>query len=94
MKTQKFITFLDNIKTNENSKLVESVKSGFMTIMENDEPISTAPRQLMGYELIDNQTKKVLRKYGPDKRRFASRAADKLDLQYGAIRYSVRPIYK
>ena len=42
------------------------------------------------YQVIDNQTKLVM---GTRKtRKAASRLADKLDLQYGAIRYSVQAV--
>ena len=40
------------------------------------------------YKVIDNQTGKVMGTYSS--RKAASRKADKLDLAYGAIRYSVQ----
>ena len=39
------------------------------------------------YHLIDNQTKKLIKVF--NNRASASRKADKLDLEYGAIRYIV-----
>lgn len=42
------------------------------------------------YHLTDNHTGKVLKVYPEGKRAIAQRRADNLDLQYGAIRYSVR----
>lgn len=43
------------------------------------------------YQVVDLQTKQVIGTYG--NRKAASRRADKLDLQYGAIRYSVRVVW-
>ena len=43
------------------------------------------------YQVIDNQTKKVMGTYTT--RAAASRRADKLDLAYGAIRYTVKIIW-
>ena len=43
------------------------------------------------YHLIDNQTKRLIKVF--NNRAAASRKADKLDLEYGAIRYNVRPIF-
>lgn len=42
------------------------------------------------HEVIDNQTGCVIGQYGSLKA--AHRAADRRDLVYGAVRYSVRPI--
>jgi hypothetical protein len=42
------------------------------------------------YHLIDNQTKKVIKVF--NNRASASRKADKLDLEYGAIRYTIHII--
>lgn len=44
----------------------------------------------MTYQVIDIRTKQVVRSY--DNRRAASRAADRLDQQYGAVRYIVRAV--
>lgn len=44
----------------------------------------------MKYQVIDSRTGLVMGTYSTRVR--ASRKADKLDLQYGAIRYSVRPV--
>lgn len=43
----------------------------------------------MTYQVIDLQTGKVVGTY--KSRRMATRKADKLDLEYGAIRYAVKP---
>lgn len=45
------------------------------------------------YQLIDNQTGKVLGTYTYAQRNRARNRADKLDLQHGAVRYIVRPIF-
>jgi hypothetical protein len=42
------------------------------------------------YHLIDNQTKRLIKVF--NNRVSASRRADKLDLEYGAIRYTIRPV--
>ena len=82
-----FIKFLESLKNESTETLIESLQDGLESITQESK------RHIIGYELIDNQTKKVLKKYGPDKRRYASRQADKLDLAYGAIRYHVKPIF-
>ena len=82
-----FLNFLESIKTKDNEILIESLENGLENV------VSESPRKIIGYELVDSQTKKVLKKYAADKRRYASRQADKLDLAYGAVRYSVKPIY-
>jgi hypothetical protein len=51
-------------------------------------------REIIGYELRDNQTRKVIGKYGPTQGKRARSRRDTLDLEYGAIRYSVIPVYK
>ena len=50
--------------------------------------------EVIGYEVVDNQTKTVVKSYGAGKLSLASKFANKKDLSYGAIRYIVRPIYK
>jgi len=82
-----FIKFLESMKTESTETLIETLQDGLEAVAQE------TPKQITGYELIDSQTKKVLKKYGPDKRRYASRQADKLDLQYGAVRYFVKPIF-
>ncbi len=82
-----FIKFLESMKTESTETLIESLQDGLETITQE------TPRQIIGYELVDSHTKKVLKPYGPDKRRYASRQADKLDLAYGAVRYFVRPVF-
>lgn len=46
----------------------------------------------MTYQVIDIRTKDIMGSYST--RKAASRKADKLDLQYGAIRYAVVPVTK
>lgn len=45
----------------------------------------------MTYQVIDNKTKQIVGEYKSRKR--ASNRADKLDLEYGAYRYIVKPIF-
>ena len=45
------------------------------------------------YELIDTQTKKVIATYSYAQRNRARNKRDKLDLQYGAVRYILKPIF-
>ena len=45
------------------------------------------------YQLIDTQTGKILGTYGYAQRNRARNRADKLDLQHGAVRYIVKPIF-
>lgn len=45
------------------------------------------------YQLIDTQTGKVLGTYTYAQRNRARNRADKLDQEYGAVRYSVRPVF-
>lgn len=47
----------------------------------------------IGYTVTDRQTGKVIKTYGEGKRSSASRFADKKDMEYGAIRYIVNPIW-
>lgn len=51
-------------------------------------------REIIGYHLKDARTGAILAKYGPTQGKRARTRADKLDLEYGAIRYTVLPIYK
>lgn len=51
-------------------------------------------REITGYQLIDRQTGKVLRTYGPDQGKAARRAVDRMDNAYGAYRYQARPIFQ
>lgn len=48
---------------------------------------------VIGYDVIDNQTKAIVKSYGEGKGSVARAYANKKDLAYGAIRYVVRPIY-
>ena len=45
------------------------------------------------YQLIDTKTQKVIATYSYAQRNRARARRDKLDLQYGAIRYIVKPIF-
>lgn len=47
--------------------------------------------EITTYRLIDNQTKKIITE-STDRKRL-QRRRDKLDLAYGAVRYSVQPVY-
>lgn len=44
----------------------------------------------MTYQVIDIRTKQVVKTYAD--RKTARRAADRLDLQYGAVRYIVKAV--
>lgn len=48
---------------------------------------------VIGYDVIDNQTKAVVKSYGEGKGSVARAYANKKDLQYGAVRYVVRFVY-
>ncbi len=73
-------------------KKTESVNE---IIREHLQESAPAPkREIIGYELKDNRTGAIVGKYGLAQGKRARTRADKLDLEYGAIRYSVRPIYK
>lgn len=50
-------------------------------------------KTVIGYDVIDNQTKAVVKSYSEGKGSVARAYANKKDLVYGAIRYVVRPIY-
>ena len=59
---------------------------------QNNNTTTTKEKQMATkYHLIDNQTKRLIKVF--NNRAAASRKADKLDLEYGAIRYNVRPIF-
>ena len=45
------------------------------------------------YQLIDTQTQKVLGVYSYAQRNRARNKRDKLDLEYGAVRYILKPIF-
>jgi len=45
----------------------------------------------MTYQVIDRHTGAVVRTYAATRRRMAYALADRLDLEYGAVRYAVRP---
>ncbi len=45
------------------------------------------------YELIDTKTGNVLKTYSYAQRNRARSRANKLDLQYGAVRYIIKPIF-
>lgn len=50
--------------------------------------------EIIGYAVLDKQTGRTVRSYGPDQFRAANRKVDALDNAYGAYRYSVRPMYR
>lgn len=45
------------------------------------------------YQLIDNQTGRVLATYTYAQRHRARNRRDRLDAQYGAVRYILRPVF-
>lgn len=49
--------------------------------------------EVIGYEVVDIQTKAVVKSYAQGKGQVARNFANKRDLAYGAIRYIVKPIY-
>ena len=83
-----FSLFLESIKTQDNEILIETFQDALQTVMQN------APREVEKWELVDTQGNKVVKTYAPDKVKYARRLRDKLDLDYGAVRYFVRPVYK
>lgn len=50
--------------------------------------------EIIGYAIWDCQTGRTVRSYGPTQFRTATRKADALDSAYGAVRYTVRPMYR
>ena len=48
---------------------------------------------ITGYKLIDTKTKTVIQTYAANKGQVARNRMDRLDNQYGAYRYSVKPIF-
>lgn len=47
----------------------------------------------VAYEVVDIQTKAVIKQYPAGKSSTARAFANKKDLQYGAVRYAVRFVY-
>ena len=45
------------------------------------------------YQLIDTKTNTVIKEYAYSQRNRARNRRDKLDLQYGAVRYILKPIF-
>lgn len=52
-----------------------------------------APRIVTSYLLKEISTGRVISVYKPEQRKRARSRADSLDLEYGAINYSVIPVY-
>jgi len=50
-------------------------------------------RQILGYKVVDNQTRAVLKTYSADKGSVARRFADKKSMEYGCYRYSAQVIW-
>lgn len=50
-------------------------------------------KEVIGYEVVDNQTKAVIKTYSGDQGRKARAFANKKDLAYGAVRYIVRIVW-
>jgi hypothetical protein len=57
--------------------------------MEN----ATQARIITSYILKEISTGRVIQVYAPEKRKVARNRADRMDLQYGCINYSVIPVY-
>ncbi len=55
--------------------------------------MNTQPQVFSHYELVDNHTGAVIKSYPADKARAARNRANKLDNQYGAVRYVVRMVF-
>jgi hypothetical protein len=83
-----FNSFLESLKTKENETLIENLQDGLNSVAE-----PSTQREVVKWELVDTQGSKVIKTYAPDKVRYARRLRDKLDLDYGAVRYFVRPVY-
>ena len=56
-------------------------------------PTARTARIVIGLEVVDVQTGRVVRRYAPEQRRAAYRACDRLDRAYGAARYTVRLVW-
>lgn len=54
-----------------------------------------ALRPVVARHLVDRYTGRIVRTYKADEAsaRRATRAADRLDAEYGAVRYTVQPIF-
>ena len=50
-------------------------------------------REIIGYNLIDCKTGKVIQAYKANQAAIARKRADKLDNEYGAYRYAAQPIF-
>lgn len=51
--------------------------------------------KIIGYKIFDNLKKvQVGKDYKPEQKRRARNKADKMDAQYGAYRYYVKPIFE
>lgn len=48
---------------------------------------------ITGYELIDGHSGRVLGRYSPAQKNRARNRCDRLDLDYGAVRYRVRTLW-
>ncbi len=57
--------------------------------MEN----ATQARIVTSYILKEISSGRVIQVYAPEKRKAARNRADRMDLQYGCINYSVIPVY-
>ena len=49
--------------------------------------------EILKYQLFDKITQSIIKEYPSNEGKKARNRADKLDLNYGAIRYSVKPIF-
>jgi len=51
-------------------------------------------KTIVGYEVIDSQTGKIVWSGSYAQRNIGRRVADKRDAQYGAVRYIPRPVFQ
>ena len=62
--------------------------------ISNRKPAMTTERNIIAHHVVDSKTGDVIKKYeGGNKRVVASRFAERKNQEYGAHRYSVRPIF-
>lgn len=54
---------------------------------------ATASQQFSHYELVDSHTGTILKRYEDGQHKAARNRANKLDSQYGAVRYIVRMVF-
>lgn len=67
-------------------------RGSMILLIGKGSPMSTEMKAV-AYEVVDNQTRKVVGTFKPANRVRARRMADRKDMEYGAIRYIVRPVW-